>query len=117
MEILNSHAQAIESQAPQRFQVRARSHPRIDFDAYFRVGCERKARTNSSEQVLDLFRCQIRGRSAAPMKLHDLALFRNASADPLHLALQHAEIRRSDTLILLNDYIARAKQAEALAKR
>src|SRR5271170_6700677 len=50
------------------------------------------------------------------MELYDLALPRNAAADALEFALQNAEVRRSDLFVFLNDDVARAEQAEALAK-
>src|SRR4029077_7452738 len=43
-------------------------------------------------------------------------ILRNAAADALHLLLQHVEIGRRDTLVLLNDYVAGAKEAETFAE-
>src|SRR5258707_292703 len=50
------------------------------------------------------------------MKLHHLALYRDASADPLHFPFQDGEVGRRHALILLNDYAAGAEQAQTLAK-
>src|ERR1700719_5303061 len=116
MEVLDSHTQAIESQAAQSFEVRARSDARVDFNADFRVGGKRKARAHGAEQVFDLLGGEIRWSSAAPMKLHDFTIFRNAAADPLHFLFQDAEVRRRDALVLLNDHAAGAEQAQTLAK-
>src|SRR4029077_3305299 len=116
MEILDSHAQAIESQAAQSFEVLAGRDARVDLNADLRVGCKRKASAHSSKQVFDLFGGQIGRSSATPMKLHDLTVFRNASADPLHFLFQDAEVRLGDALVLLNDYAAGAEQAQTLAK-
>src|ERR1700675_2764444 len=116
MKILDSHAQSIEAEPPQCLQVLARGHARVDFDSDFRIGGEVKSGANRPNQVFDLVWREIGWSAAAPRKLDDLALFRNTAADPLHLLLQHAEIRGSHALILLNDHIAGAKQAEALAE-
>src|SRR5262249_24113331 len=116
MKILNAHAQPVESQATQCLQVFARCHPRIDFDAHLSIRrkCEELARR--AKQVFDLRRHQLRWCSAAPMKLHYLPIPRNAAAYALQLPLQNLEIRWRNILVLLNDDVASAKQAQALAE-
>ena len=42
LEILNAHAEPVESETPQRFQMRAAGHARIDFDSDLGVRRERK---------------------------------------------------------------------------
>src|ERR1700752_487554 len=111
MEVLNAHAEPIESQAPQAFQVSPRRNTQINLDSDFCVFREAEVVTSDSEQVLNLLRRQIRGSAAAPMKLYDLSIARNATADPLHLALQHPQIGRSDVFVLLNDHITSTEQA------
>src|SRR5690242_12482669 len=51
------------------------------------------------------------------MKLNNLTVFRDASADALHFLFQDAEVRRCDALVLLNDNVACTEQTQALTKR
>src|SRR5437879_5469682 len=116
MKILDSHAQPIEAEVPQGLEVVARSNAGIDFNSDFRIRGKGESRADRSKQVFNLVRREICWSAAAPMKLDDFALFRNAATDPLHLLLQHSEIRRRHALILLNNHVAGAKQAQALAE-
>src|ERR1700732_130032 len=61
MEVLDTHAEAVEAKPAQRFQVRAGGYAWVDFDAHLRVRREGEAFLRGSEQVLDLLRRQIRG--------------------------------------------------------
>src|SRR6267378_5509442 len=117
VEILNAHAQAIEAKAPQSFQVLARRDSRIDFNTDLSTGGERKPGAHGRKQIFNLIGSQIGGGTAAPMKLDDLALLRNAAANAIQFLLQHSEIWGSDALIFLDDHVAGAEQAQALAKR
>src|SRR5207248_9206568 len=114
MKILDAHAQAIETQLAQRFEVCARSDAGINFDADFTVWCEMKMLAREFEQVLNLLRGKIRRRAAAPVELHDRSIFRNAAADAFRLAFQHVKVRRWDALVFLDHDVAGAKQAQAL---
>jgi len=76
MKILDSHAQPIEAEAPQCFEVLARGDARVDFNSDFGIGGKGKARADRSKQVFDLVRREICWGAAAPMKLDDFALFR-----------------------------------------
>ena len=116
MEILNAHAQAVEAEPPQRFQMRVRGDARIDLDADFRVRRERKPLGREAEQCFHLFRRQISGRAAAPVKLHDGPLARNEAADVLDFALESFDVGRRDAVILGDDHVAGAEQAQALAE-
>src|SRR5689334_9863332 len=117
MKILNSHAKPVEAELAERFKVRARSDAGIHFDADFAVGRKMKTFARKSEQVLNLLRRKIGGRAAAPVKLHDGTILGNAAADAFRLTLQYIQIRRRDTLVFLNHYVASAKQAQAFAER
>ncbi len=50
------------------------------------------------------------------MKLDHRAILRDAAADAFHLPLQHLKIGWRDTLVLLDDDVARAKEAEAFTE-
>src|SRR6267142_1952978 len=117
MEVLNAHAQPIEAEAPQSFQVLAGRHSRIDFNSNLGPGGERKPGAHRGKQIFDLLWSQIRRGAATPMKLNDLALLRNAAAHSIQFLFQHAEIRGSDALVFLDDYVAGTEQAQAFAKR
>ena len=69
LEILNAHAQAVEAQAAQRFQMRAIGDARVDLDSDFRIRRERKTLARVAEKIFHLRGRQIRGRAAAPVKL------------------------------------------------
>ena len=116
MEILDAHAEAIEAQLAKRFEVRSRRDTGIDFDADFAVWRKVETLARKSEEVFDLHRGKIRGRAAAPMELHNGAIFRNATADALRFTLEHIQIRRRDTFVFLNHHVAGAEQAKALAE-
>src|SRR3954463_9847602 len=50
------------------------------------------------------------------MELHDGTLSGNTSAHALHLALEHAQVWRRNGFVLLDDYVASAKKAQAFAE-
>src|SRR5260370_30532268 len=50
------------------------------------------------------------------MELDYRAILRDAAADALHLLFQHVKIRWRDALVFLNDDVAGAKKAKALAE-
>ena len=116
LKILDAHAQAVEAEAAQRFQMRAIGDAWVNFDADLRIGRERKTLARVAEKILHLRGSQIGGRSAAPVKLNHGAIFRNALADVLDLALQGIEVGNRDVFIFLNGNIAGAEQAEAFAE-
>ena len=117
LKILNAHAQPVEPEPPQSFQMRAAGHARIDFDSDLGVRSERKPLACVSEEVFHLRRSQIRGSSATPVKLNHTAFLRNPTANVLDFLLQRREIRNRYALVFLNRNVARAKQAQVLAKR
>ena len=88
----------------------------IDFNADFSVGSEIEVFAGEAEKVFDLRGSQIRGSAAAPMELNDWAIAGNAAADASHFALQDFQVRWRDALIFLDDDVARAEEAQALAK-
>ena len=57
------------------------------------------------------------GDAAAPVELHDGTSLGDAAADALHLLLQDVKIGRRDAFVFLNDDVAGAKEAQALAER
>src|SRR5437588_2872496 len=116
VEVLNAHAETVEAQLAQRFEMLARGHARVDLDANFTVGVKMEMLFRECEQIRDLFGCQVRWCAAAPMELDDGAILRDAAADAFHLPLQHLKIRRCHTLVFLNDHIARAKKAQAFTE-
>ena len=116
MEILNAHAQPVEAEPPQSFEVRLRRHARIDLDADFRVRRERKPFGRETEQAFHLFRRQIRRRAAAPVKLHDGPFAGHESADVLDFPFENFDVRRRDAMILGDDDVAGAEQAQTLAE-
>lgn len=88
----------------------------IHFDADFGVGSESEVFAGEAEEVFDLRRRQISGSAAAPVKLHDRAITGNAAADVLDFALQYVQVWGRDALVFLDDDVARAEEAQALAK-
>src|SRR5437762_3787662 len=116
MEVLNAHAETVEAKFAQSFEMIAGGHAWVDLDANFTVGIEMEMLFRECEQVLNLFGCQVRRCAAAPMELDHRAILRDAAADAFHLPLQHLKIGWRDTLVLLDDDVARAKEAEAFAE-
>ncbi len=116
MKILNPHAQPVESQLAQRFQVRLRRHPRIDLDPDLRVRRKFKPLGRKPEKLFHLPGHQIRRRPAAPVKLHHRPFARHKPADVLDLPLQRLDVRRRNAVILRDHHVARAKQAQAFAE-
>src|SRR5713226_9572819 len=117
MKILDAHAEPVEAEPAECFQVRPRGHARVDLDADFGVLRKSEALASGAEEVFYLFRRQISWRSSAPVKLNHGPFARHAAADALHFFLQHIEVGRRDALIFLDDHVARAEKAQALAKR
>src|ERR1700730_8618523 len=116
MKVLDAHAESIEAQAAQRLEMFARSDAWVDLDADFCIWRKIKILARKTEQVGKLFRRQISWRATAPMKLHHWSFPRNAASHVLDFALQYLQIRRSHALIFLNNYVARAEQAQAFAE-
>src|SRR5882762_7163471 len=116
MEVLNAHAQTVEAELAQSFEMLAGGHARVDLDANFTVGVEMEALFGKCKQVLNLFGCQVRRRAAAPMELDYGAILGDAAADAFHLPLQHVKIRWCDAFVLLDNDVARAKEAQAFTK-
>jgi hypothetical protein len=73
--------------------------------------------TREAKEFFNLRRSEIGGSAASPVKLHDGAITGNAATDVLDLSLQYVQVRGRDTLVFLDDDIARAEEAETLAKR
>ena len=116
LEILDAHAEPVESQAAQRFEMRAIGDARIDFDADFGVRREREALARVHEKVFHLRGREIGGRAAAPVELDHAAVFRNPAGHVLDFLLQRGEVGNGDALVLLDRDVARAKQAQAFAE-
>ena len=74
MKILNAHAQAVEAETAQGFEMLAAGDARIDFDADFGVGREGEALAGEAEEIFHLRGREIGGRAAAPVELHDGAI-------------------------------------------
>ena len=117
LKILNAHAEAVESQAPQSLEVRAIRDAGINFDSDFGVGREGESLARVAEKIFHLRGSKIGRRATAPMELNYGALFRNPSADVFNFALQRSEVGNCDAFVFLNGNVAGAKQAEAFAER
>src|SRR5260370_1202466 len=74
MEILNAHAETVEAELAQSFEMLARGHAGVDLDANLTVGVEMEMLFGACEQILDLCGCQVGWRAAAPMKLDHRAI-------------------------------------------
>src|SRR6266478_5947918 len=116
MEVLNAHAETVEAEFAQRFEMLARGYTGVDFDPNLTVGVEMEMFFCECEEILDLLGCQVGGSAAAPMELDYGAILRDALADALQLLLENAEVGRRDVLVFLNDDVTRAKQAETFAE-
>src|SRR5215475_4085685 len=64
VKILNAHAQAVEAEAAQGFQVFAGGNTRVHLDADFSVGRKREAFAGVAEKIFELCRGRIRGSAA-----------------------------------------------------
>ena len=94
VEILDAHAQAIEAEAAQAFEVLLAGDARVDFDADLGVGSEGEALRRVAEQVFHLRGREVGRRAAAPVELHDRARARDKAADVLDFALERRQVRR-----------------------
>src|SRR4029077_6512435 len=117
MEVLDAHAEAVETHLAKSFEMFAARNAGIDFDADLRVGSESEVFAGEAEEIFDLRGSEIRGCTAAPVKLHDRAITGNAVADASHFAFQDFEVRWRDAFIFLDDDVAGAEEAQAFAKR
>jgi len=116
MKILDAHAEAVETELAESFEMLAAGDAGIDFDADFSVGRESEMFAREAVQIFDLRRSEIGGSAAAPVELDDRAIFGDATADALRFALEDFEVRRCDALVFLDDDVACAEKAKALAK-
>ena len=116
LKILNAHAEAVESEATQSFQMRAAGDTRVDFNSDFGVRRKKESLARVCEEVFELRGRKIRGSAAAPVELNYRAFARNHSRDVVDFLLERGEIGNRDALILLNRDVARAKKAEAFAE-
>src|SRR6266478_7647235 len=88
MEVLNTHAETVEAELAQSFEVLAGGYTRVDFDTNLAVGVEMEMLFSECEEILDLLGCQVGWRAAAPMELDYGAILRDALADALQLRLR-----------------------------
>src|SRR5260370_32657414 len=116
MEILNTHAEAIETQLAESFKMRAGGYARVDLDANLAVEIEVEMFLCKGEEILDLLGCQVGWSAAAPMELDYGAILGDAAADAFHFLFQDVKIRRGDTFVFLDDDVAGAKKTEAFAE-
>src|SRR6266851_7016930 len=84
VEVLNAHAETVEAELAQSFEVLAGGYTRVDFDTNLAVGVEMEMLFRECEEILDLLGGEVGWRATAPMELDDRAIFRNAAADALH---------------------------------
>ena len=117
LKVLNAHAEAVEAELAESFEMCTGGHARVNFDANLAFGVEMEMLFGEREQILDLLGRQIGWRAAAPVELHDGTSLGDAAADALHLLLQDVKIGRRDAFVFLNDDVAGAKEAQALAER
>src|SRR5580704_2753519 len=89
---------------------------RVNFDADFSVGGEGEVIACEAEEVFDLWRSQVGGSATAPVELDYGAIFGDAAADAGDFALQDFEVGGRDALVFLDDDVAGAEEAEALAE-
>src|SRR4029077_13619754 len=97
MKILNTHAETIEAQATQSFEMFAVGDPGIDLDTDFRVRRKIKMLARESKQIVKLLRGEISRGAAAPMKLHHRAIARHCSSYMFDFALQNIEVGYRDS--------------------
>ena len=116
VKVLNAHAEPVKAELAQSFEMLAGGHAWVDLDANFTVGVEMEMLFCKGKQILDLFGRQVGWCAAAPMELDHAAVLRDAEADALHLSLQHLKIRGRDVFVLLNDDVARTKEAQAFTE-
>ena len=116
VEILNAHTEAIETEAPQSFQMFARGDTGVDFDAYFGVRRKCESLFGIGKKIFELRGGRIGGGAAAPMELHDLAIARDGLCYTGDFFLQNVEIWKGNAFVFLDDDVAGAKKTEALAK-
>src|SRR5216683_873153 len=116
MEVLNTHAETVEAELAQSFEVLAGGYTRVDFDTNLAVGVEMEMLFRECEEILDLLGGEVGWRATAPMELDDRAIFRDAAADALHLLLQNVKVGWRDAFVFLNDDVARAKETEAFTE-
>src|SRR5882672_9040390 len=103
LEVLDAHAETVEAQLAESFEMLAGSYAGIDFDADFTVGIEMEMLFREGEEILDLLGREVGGCAAAPVELDDRTIFRNAAADALHFLLEHVKIGWGDTFVFLDD--------------
>src|SRR5216683_3008512 len=96
--------------------MRAGSYTGVDLDANLAVEIEVEMFLCEGEEILDLLGCQVGRSAAAPVELDYGAILGDAAADAFHFLFQDVKIRRGDTLVFLNDDVARAKKTEAFAE-
>src|SRR5690348_6169583 len=116
VEILDAHAEAIEAEAAKGLDVSAGGDTRIDFDADFGVGRERKMSASKREKVFDLRRRKIGGSAAAPVELDNGTRARHAASNASNFFFQGVKVGRRGFMILLDDDVAGAEEAQAFAE-
>ena len=89
---------------------------RVDFNADFGVGGEGEVIAGEAEEIFDLMGSEIGGCTTAPVELDYRAIFGNAAADAGDFPLQDFEVGGRDALVFLDDDVAGAEKAEALAE-
>lgn len=116
MEILNAHAEAVETEFAKNFEVRAAGDAGIDFDADLGIGRKREVFTREGEEVFNLFGSKVGRCAAAPVELHHGAQAGDGEADAIDFFLKDIKIRRRNVFVFLNNDVACAEEAQTFAK-
>ena len=117
IEILDAHRDPVETEPPQGPDLLFRRDARIHFYSNFRIRRELEALPGVQEQILELGRAHVRGGSTAPMKLNHRARAVEARSDLADFPLELLEIGMADPVLLADDHVAAAEEAQALAER
>src|SRR5258708_1189191 len=96
--------------------MRAGSYSGVDLNANLAVEIEVEMFLCESEEILDLFGCQVGRSAAAPVELDYGAIVGDAAADALHFLFEDVKIRRCNAFVFLNDDIAGAEKAKAFTE-
>src|SRR5207237_8641904 len=102
LKVLNAHAEAVEAELAESFEMCAGGDAGVDFDANLAVGVKMEMLFGEREQILDLLGRQIGWSAADPVEMQEGTRLGDAAADALHLLLQDVKIGRRDAFVFLN---------------
>ena len=117
IEILDAHGDAVEAELAEERDRRRVDLARVDLDGHLGIRGERECAGQVPHQVRHLVAGEERGRAAAPVQLNDGCAALEDRGHGVDLAREIADVLRAAAVVLGDDLVAAAVEADRVAER